>query len=238
MLVNQPLFWTSDANGNGALDPNELAVFWGLVPDTKAGAKLGDWVNGATSPRRLPARPTKPWCIVRLGPRPTRWAAPRRSRARRGGEGLAQGRQTLVATDLSKATEEQKNIVRHVLRAAEIIERLYAMAGGQHRGASLRRSGEQVALLPQPEPRARRRSPRTTPTAAPASSPSTRSLPVSYSESIMKQDHFCEALSKLADKQIMDPFTVVRGDAMAPKAVHHRVRQGHERGERLRGRAT
>jgi len=220
MLVNQPLFWTSDANGNGALDPNELAVFWGLVPDTKAGAKLGDWVSGGNFTSAF--RTTYEAMVHRSesGPKTEKMGSPSEIlRLAAVEKELSQGRQTLVATDLSKATEEQKNIVKHVLRAAEIIERLYAMQAGNTEVRRFDDPASKSLFFRNQSPKCAAPLTQNDTNCRTSVEPINKKLSGLYSESIMKQDHFCEALGKLADKQIMDPFTVVRGDAMAPKAV-------------------
>ena len=50
-----PLFWVEDTNKDGAIDPDELAVYWGLVP----GAKLAEYVDARTASRPRRKTPSK-----------------------------------------------------------------------------------------------------------------------------------------------------------------------------------
>src|SRR5687768_9897289 len=39
--VGLPLFWTEDKNKNGGLDPDELALYWGLEPGSVVAEYVG-----------------------------------------------------------------------------------------------------------------------------------------------------------------------------------------------------
>jgi hypothetical protein len=110
-----PLFWAKDADGDGAVDPEELAVIWGLDPRPRE-----HWVvDGTFTPAFVEA-----WGRVRAragsaaGPGGAREAALRRE--------LDASYFTVIDTDLRNAPAEDRAFVRHVLEAARIVERIYA----------------------------------------------------------------------------------------------------------------
>jgi hypothetical protein len=111
-----PLFWTEDANKDGALDPGELAVYWGLDPK----ATIKDYVAGGSfTPKMTEA-------YDRIVKQKTEGAKSDDARKAAVKKELAQGRVTLVATDLSKADEAEKRFVASIIKASELIEDLYA----------------------------------------------------------------------------------------------------------------
>jgi hypothetical protein len=114
-----PLFWSQDKNKDNTLDPDELAVYWGLQP----GAVLGEYVgkDGFT------AKMTEAYDAIAK-----RHAAPPKEDERLEAvkKELAQGRLTLLETDLSKASPEEKRFVGFIVKAAEIVDKLYAMQLG------------------------------------------------------------------------------------------------------------
>jgi hypothetical protein len=114
-----PFFWVADADGDGAVDPAELAVIWGLDPRPRS-----HWVAaGGFTPAfveawgrvnaRATAKPAPP-----SGPDAPRQAALEKE--------LSQSYFTVLASDFSGASEEDRAIVSHVLAAAAIVERLHA----------------------------------------------------------------------------------------------------------------
>lgn len=116
-----PLFWREDANENGALEPGELAVLTTVSRDQPS-----DWVDGS-------GRFTKNFteAYARMGQAdavPTDASEQRRLALIR--EELAQGRPTLVATDLSTLGDGEKKFLGHMLTSADLIERLYAKQKG------------------------------------------------------------------------------------------------------------
>ena len=132
-----PIFWAADTNKDNALDGDELAVYWGLVP----GAKLVEYVGpgGAFTDTAKdaieailkqskesdsgPGRSADAGSAAGLDPKEVaRRAAVKKE--------LAQGRVTLVETDLTKAAPEEKRFVGFITQAAELIEKLYAKQEG------------------------------------------------------------------------------------------------------------
>ena len=114
-----PLFWSQDKNKDNVLDPEELAVYWGLQP----GAVLNEYVGkDGFTPKMLEAYDS----VAK------RHAAPPKEDERLEAvkKELAQGRLTLLETDLSKASPEEKRFVGFIVKAAEIVDKLYAMQLG------------------------------------------------------------------------------------------------------------
>lgn len=110
-----PLFWSDDKDGNKALEPEELAVYWGLEP----GAVLAEYVDKDGFTSKMMEAYDK---IAK------RHAAPPKEDERLEAvkKELAQGRVTLLASDLSKASAEEKRFVGFIMKAAEIVDKLYA----------------------------------------------------------------------------------------------------------------
>src|SRR5688572_31449558 len=116
-----PLFWREDANNNGALEPNELAFLTG-IEDTGTTGWIDESGRFSQAFRTAYGRMSKP------DPEPTDAAEQTRQRLIR--EELAQGRPTLVATDLGQSSEADKNFMGRMLAVAELIERIYARQKG------------------------------------------------------------------------------------------------------------
>lgn len=114
--VALPLFWTEDKDGDGVLDPSELAVYWGL----DRAASLADYVGpeGFT-----PAMHEAYGRIVKEKESGGDDVDPRRAAVKKE---LAQGRVTLVATDLASIPANEKTFVAAIMKASELIEALYA----------------------------------------------------------------------------------------------------------------
>lgn len=116
-----PLFWREDANGNGTLDPGELAVLIGFDQDDRS-----VWIDA--SGQFTEAFKTAHDQIHRELPLPR--DAAERTRRQLVLQELAQGRPTLVENDLTALSPGEKNFVTRMLETAEIIERLYARQKG------------------------------------------------------------------------------------------------------------
>ncbi|MBX3232998.1 MAG: hypothetical protein KIT84_12580 [Labilithrix sp.] len=202
-----PIFWTSDDNGNKTLDPNELAIYWGL----ERGAKLADYVaaDGTFTPKLLAAYEA----MVRQSEAPP--SSPRNAAVRKE---LAQGRTTLVASDFSKATPEEKKFVAAILKAAEKIEVLYAKQEG---------TLDLMAKLPPNDPASktlffRNQEPKCKAPATeadpncgallPEDMPKTKISGLYPAKLLADDPKFCEGLGKSKDKTLADPFTTVVAD--------------------------
>lgn len=209
-----PLFWVDDANKNGALEPTELALYWGLAP----GAAPGEYVDkGAFTAKGQDAITAIKTRAITKPVDPPGIEAKERARRTAVLKELAQGRVTLVATDLSKASSEEKRFVGFVTAAAELVEKLYAKQQGTAELAAKIPNGDTASKTlffrgqgPKCE------APLTQNDADCSAIPDLAKGKLSglYPAEMLSQPKFCEALSK-KDKALVDPFTVVMagGDA-------------------------
>lgn len=116
-----PLFWRADPDHDGAIDPDELVALWGwdgpaldtLVAGGKFTPAFEAIYESLTRPLDLSGVPAAD--------------QPRRQAML---DELAQGQPTLVETDESKFTDEERAIVDHIARAAVLIEKLHARQNG------------------------------------------------------------------------------------------------------------
>lgn len=208
-----PIFWAADENKDAAIDPDELSVYWGLVP----GAKLSEYVGkGGFTQKAQDA-------IASVAKR-AKDAAPAadldpKELARREAinKELSQARVTLVETDLTKASPEEKRFVGFITHAAELIETLYAKQLGTLELRSKLVDGDTASKFSF----FRNQSPKCV-------APQTQSSEVCgaipdapkgklsglYPAALLAKPKFCESLSNLGkrDKAIVDPFHVVVED--------------------------
>ncbi len=116
-----PWFWRDDANGDRVLDPAELAVLSGYGQEDRS-----VWVDSAGE--FTPAFRSAYQQLAQASPQAGDPAESRRHALVL--EELRQGRPTLVETDLIEATPVERNLVDHLLKAAGLIERIYARQKG------------------------------------------------------------------------------------------------------------
>lgn len=210
----EPLFWVSDANRNGAIEPAELAILWGLGDGDRARFVR----NGAFTPHfdavygKLRQRPS----LAGLG-------AEERLRREVVLDELAQGRPTLVQTHLV-GTRDQR-LAAHLEKVARLIERLYARqtgvlgldeqipAGDTASRALFFRNQGPFCEAPRTE----------TNPACNALADKPQKISGIYPASIQADPKFCEVLETRPDADVlMQPFVVVRhadGGRAAGKAA-------------------
>jgi hypothetical protein len=116
-----PLFWRADSNHDGALQPGELAILWGY-PESD----VNRWIDQSGD---FSHHFEEAYAQLLEADRAPTDAAEGRRRAAVLAE-LAQSVPTLVETDLRKDSASERAMVRHLMRAAELIERLYARQKG------------------------------------------------------------------------------------------------------------
>ena len=206
-----PLFWRNDANGNGSVDPDEVAYLWGVRPSSSAEA----WTDGRTFSRAF-ANAYRRMVEVSQGgharlPDPVEQR--RRELVR---QELAQGRPTLLESDFRGGSAEDRAIITHVQRAAVIIERLFASQNGV--------TGLD-AKIPADDPASRMlffrnqgpfcEQPATEQDRACRAIPGdVRRVSGLYPASIQRDPGFCAALQKSRERAaLFDPFVVVREDS-------------------------
>jgi hypothetical protein len=105
-----PLFWINDANKDGVLNPDELAATMGLNAHARS-----HWVkDGAFTPAFAAAMATM-----------QAEATPTGTRGKTLRAEVDAGRPTIVYNDLRTISAAEKTMVRNVVAAAAIVERLY-----------------------------------------------------------------------------------------------------------------
>lgn len=119
-----PIFWTEDKNANGAIDTDEVATYWGL-------SSAGD-ETFASKGQFTKEFVTKYEQILKAYKTPAEGQGDAAELKRRAlvKDELAQGRQTIVQTDFSKASDEDKAIVKNIFAAAVAVERIFAQQTG------------------------------------------------------------------------------------------------------------
>jgi hypothetical protein len=212
--LDLPIFWVEDKDKDVLADEPELALLWGVDPT----AKLTDYVADGKYThkfRHIQARIFERYTKGLVTEGLTKEEAARRTAVVKE---LAQGRATIVQTDLSKAPEEDKKFVRHILTAATMIEKLY----GKQEGTT-----ELAAKIPAGDTQSRSLFFRAQ--GAKCGAPMTQNDPACsaipggvqgkisglYPQRLLTQPKFCDDLTKSKDKKLMDPFTVVREKARA-----------------------
>ena len=213
-----PLFWINDADNSGALEPNELAVLWGVAP---SGAPPVFVEGGRFTPAFLAAYAAM--VKVKNEGHPTAGldGAEKKRRAAVLLE-LAQGRPALVRSDFRGASAEDRALVGHVLAAARIIEQLYDKQAGT---AGL------DAEIPADDPASRmlfyRNHGPFCQTPKMEKDPDCNAIPRKparlsgmYPASVQKDPKFCEKLEARKDqKALLAPFNIVveKGSELAPE---------------------
>lgn len=120
-----PLFWVEDKDKDQSISADELAVLWGYGKSSRA-----EWVKGSElGPQFVEAYAA----IVRTastGVAGSGLSPEETARREAVVKELGQGRTTLVAHDFSGASEQDRAILRHVIRASELVEKLHAKQKG------------------------------------------------------------------------------------------------------------
>jgi hypothetical protein len=213
--LNLPLYWASDTNKNGSVDPDELRTLLFYPNEAR-------WTEGGKFTTAFEQAYTKmvqsisdPFGGMKLDPSELK----RRQLVL---EDLDQGSATLVYNDLRKLSEEEKTFVRHMLAASKLIDALFAKQSGIDSLASklpaddlasqsmFRRNWGPKCIAPRTE-----------------KNPDCSAIPgapkpiVDVWPTQMQSDpKFCEAIEKNPDaKAVMEPFDVVRGDGGKLSAV-------------------
>lgn len=204
-----PIFWTQDANDNGALDVLEVSSYWGLASPSQ-----NPWTEGGHFTKDFASQYDAILSAFKSGV-----ASPGADDAKRHAlvlEELHQGRQTIVQTDLSKAADEDKQIVRHIFDAAVAVERIFdAQNGVQSLGAKIPADDTASRMLFFRNQGPWCRAPKT------EKNPDCNALPghpkqISglYPTSLQEKDKdFCTTLAARKDADtLLSPFVVVRED--------------------------
>ena len=208
-----PLFWRTDANKDGAIDPAELVTLIGPWTLT-----LTELVQG----NAFTAKFDELYAALQVQADESK--LPPEEQARRASLRLelSQGKATLVETDLTTGTQADRKAFDHFARAAALVEKLYARQhGGVEQGASLPegdtlsravyfRNQSPFCVGPATE-----KDP-----ACNAISPAPARLYGLYPAAVQADPKFCATLEKEKNKAaLMEHFAVVVEDGKGFKAV-------------------
>jgi hypothetical protein len=207
--LDLPLYWTTDRNGNGAVDPDEVATLL-FYPTATSWVEADKKTFSAAfdeAYRRLVEVEKDPLAGVT--------GDDEIARRKLVLQDLDQGRATLVRTDLTSAKEQDKELVRRMQAVAKTIDTIYAREAGIDVLAAqvpkddlasqslFRRNWGPQCLGPKTE-----------------KEPKCSAIPGSpkpkcdaYPQTIQKDDttKFCEVIEKHPDsKKLLSPFVVVR----------------------------
>jgi hypothetical protein len=205
--MDLPLYWIEDKNADKAINPDETAALL-FYPN------LGEWVDGTrfTAKFEETYKGMVAWAKAPTFPK----GLDDKEKKRRSLviEELDQGKPTLVFTDFSKRTTEDKAFVRHMLAAAKLINKLYARQRGLESleaqipkddpssHAAFRRNWGPKCGAPKTE--------KNPDCSAVPTSPEKVAVE-SYPADTQKEDGFCDKLAKLPDgEKLMSPFVVVK----------------------------
>lgn len=207
---NLPLYWIADANDNQQVDPDEVAPLLFYPTD-------GAWVAGGKFTPAFDAAYQQIAAAAKAGP-------PADPREKLVGDDLDQGRATLVRSDLTAVSAEEKAFARAMLGVATLIDNLYELMNG---ATALRaRLPEDAAShsLFRRNRGPRCVGPRTEKNKACSAIPGAPK-PVFdlYPAALQADDKFCAALAKRPDaKPLLEShFGVVRGSGANWKAVEY-----------------
>lgn len=192
-----PLFWREDANNDGILQPEELAVLWGVGAKHStyvAGGKLTEAFDAAYDTLKMPMVVTD-------------------ARLRAVQADLARGRPSLIATDLRDADPAIKKAIEHLVAAAEVTERIYQKQQGVY---------GMDAKIPANDTLSRslfhvNQGPNCTATGSGPECNALESHPANvvglYPADLQTDKDFCDKLAKLPNgEELMQPFAVVVRD--------------------------
>ena len=222
-----PLYWREDVNENSVPDPEETSYLWGMRP----GAPWSDFMqNGAWTP----AFKTALTDISKLASSGQNEAAaantdPETAEQRRRNlvrEELSRGRPTLVEWDFKTASRQDRAVVRHIIKAAQIIEEIHQRQNGvfglDHEipkddlasHTLFYRNQGPYCLQPGTE-----------------QNPDCHALPTKperqvgiYPASLQEKPKFCEKLSKHKNaNELTKPFSVIREGKAGLSAVPYHV---------------
>jgi len=202
--ANLPLYWTADADGDGAVDAGEVAALR-FYPEE------GRWVDGEGLTPEFAAAYAE---LERLAAKdvPEGLSEQEAERLRLVHADLDHGIPTLVYNDLSDLPLGHKTFVKHIFEAARLIDVIYQrQIGAEALASELPGDAASISLFRRNHgPRCL--APRTQDDPACSAIPGSPS-PIFdlYPESMQEDPEFCTSLENMSDAgDLLDPFTVVR----------------------------
>ncbi len=210
--LNLPVYWIADANNNNTIEPDEVAplMFYGGERTWTEGGKFTN--DFETTYDQIVAASKEPALDT------SSEDGKRRALVR---QDLEAGRPTLVRTDFTKLSADDKEFVKRMLVVANVVDDLYETQNGAKSAAK--------NLPSDPESRSLFRRNRGPTCEGPVSSkdPACSALPGApkrivdiYPAEIQAKDTFCKDLQARKDAEaLMGHFNVVRGSGDALTAV-------------------
>lgn len=199
MELNLPLFWATDADGDGAVDPDEVRAL--LFHPSKP-----EWTRDG---RFTQAFEQAYEAMLRAARAP----APEDERRRLLQEELRSAAPTLFDTDLRAMPASHRAFARHMLRVAELIDQLYARQVGMEALASQVDPDDplsQSVFRRNWGARCRGATTETNPACSPIEGAPPQPVDV-YPASLQAEDGFCATLENHPRaSELLTPFTVVR----------------------------
>ncbi len=217
-----PLFWRADTNGNKRVDPDELAILWGYGEGNREQWLERDAEDRLAFTERFADEYAKMVRLDQRGPAFSELEEKERHRRELIIEELAQGKPTLIETDLRGASPGDQALVSNIVEAAKLIEQIHARQLGSYgldklippadtasRMAFFRNQGPWcVAPKTENDPQCN---------AVPSLPPKVSGL---YPASLQKDDKFCDKLKARKDgEKLIYQFAVVQGSEQDLKAV-------------------
>jgi hypothetical protein len=199
VLANLPIVWSHDGENPGTLDPAELAVVRGDRAEYVADGKLTDKVSKVMAE------------LTEL----RRQDAVRRE--------LDQSRVTVISSDFSKLTDEDRAVMKHLATAGELVDALFRKQTGAaalESAVAKDDSASQALFLRNNGPQCG--APGTVADELCSAIPSfQKPHPMAWPTGATLDQAFCDAIGKEPNaKELLDPFTVVRkkGDGYEAKS--------------------
>jgi hypothetical protein len=205
--ANLPIYWVSDANHDGIVDPGEVVPL--LFYPT-----AGHWVQDGAFTSDF----DRAWQTIKAAGTLVTANPPTAEDQRRAlvAQDLDQGLPTLVASDFASGSREDKALVAHMLNVGRMVDELYAVQAGLPALAPLvaadddlskslfRRNWGPACAAPLTEKNSQ--------CSAIAGGP--KPVVDVYPADLQKDPSFCVALEKLpGSRALLEPFTAVRRDA-------------------------
>ena len=225
--LDLPIFWTEDANKNGAIDPGEVVSLWGI---SESAPKLVEDGKFTTSFYKaydtIVDRKNKVGRLPGTDGGPPDTSADEQRRRDAVITELGQGRPSLVRSDFRQSSAEDKALVDHIMKAAVIIEKIY----GKQKGIDA-----MVQQVPAYDTESRMlfyrnqgpwcEAPLTEKNldcnALPSKPPRVSGL---YPAELQKDPKFCEKLQARKDHDaLLNTFSIVTDEASEMKAIPYNV---------------
>jgi hypothetical protein len=209
--ANLPIYWISDSNNDKSINPSEVASLL-FYPTSKVWVKDGNFT---------PAFDAAYDQIVKLAASPDAGVPagelPRHSLVVKD---LDAGRATLVLSDFTKLSAQDKAFVDHMLTVAALIDDLYEQQMGiAALSSNVADTASQSLFRRNRGPKCVAPGTETDPDCSAIAG--LRKTPVGvYPAELQSDDGFCKSLEARKDaKELLTPFSVVTGTAAALKAV-------------------